>query len=212
MNLYHFLSLLRYIRHLIISLFLCSAIRLHMLVRYVTPCFCLTFLPSLCPVSIRFSKSSSLIMCSKHLNYIFPNLNKSVHFLPIFLKTSWWPTCSICDIRSIMLKYYIRIDLSNKIQSNVNIQKLALLIISVNIYISLCFLCICVRHVFALCLFLRSDHCSTQFLLSTYIFHYLRGFVILLCWIIPFILPQSLPCFFTFWGTIFFLFKYFSWY
>lgn len=39
----------------------CSLIHLHKLIRYVTYCCPLPFLPSICPVSVRFSKPLSLL-------------------------------------------------------------------------------------------------------------------------------------------------------
>lgn len=58
----------------------CSVINSHRIFSYVTRCFALLFLPSVCPVRVKFSQSFYLIMFSRCL---FPILSTK-SFLPIF--------------------------------------------------------------------------------------------------------------------------------
>lgn len=69
----------------------------------------------LCPVSVKFSKPSFNIMCSRNVNCRF--LFLSIYFLIILHKTSPWPKCSAQWILSILLENHIFVVSSSSVRS-----------------------------------------------------------------------------------------------
>lgn len=109
--LHNFLSLLAINKHFLsgISPRLCSAIYLLTLTKYAMCCFPLSLLPSIFPVSIRFSNHSFLIICLRNLYGHFLMLSISFIFISIFTKTSSLLTRSVHGILSILLEKHISI-------------------------------------------------------------------------------------------------------
>lgn len=86
----------------------CFAINLLKLVRQIRHCF-----PSICPVSIKFSEPSFLIICPRSFNCSFLMLSVSVLFVSLFdvkCKCSFVSpllTCSVRGILSILLQNHV---------------------------------------------------------------------------------------------------------
>lgn len=87
----------------------CPAKQLHKLVRQLIHCFPLSVLPSIYPVSLKFSKPSFFIVCSSSFNYLSLMQSISVIFVSIFSKTSLLLTYSVHGILIILLQNHVSV-------------------------------------------------------------------------------------------------------
>lgn len=80
-----------------------STIQIRKHVRLAAHCYPLPFLPSICPVSVKFSNLYFLIMCSRNFFSLFLSKFFFSFHTPIFLETLSLVICSVQNILSILL-------------------------------------------------------------------------------------------------------------
>lgn len=87
------------------SLYLCATCSPINLLKFVSQASCcifsLHFLPSVCPVSIKFTKPSFVIMCRQNVSCDFLTFSSSFFVVLISLKTFSFLMCSLLVIHNI---------------------------------------------------------------------------------------------------------------